>query len=781
MKYKTSVKNTVGRFRERVSGSALSSLGRAALAQGAAALLALLLARTPFTEGLYPFGLALVIGASDGYAIAALLGFVLSHWAGAAVGNSAYIAAAGVVAALRWILAGLSRSRYRKSSFLPSLTAGLMTAAFIEIAVLVFGGAFSFAALLSSLAGTAIVGAFSYFYSVSFEALRRRRAAAELSSSQKACACLVLTSVLMSLSPLEIGPFSIGRVACFAAALAAAYSLTSPFDLMALGAAACAMALSNPDYAFAAASLTVAGALASLFKKRSRALVCLIFVLAAALPCAVAESYVAAMTGLGEIFVSAALFLVLRLRTPADAKSDFMSESLRDASELLSSKVGCIAQSMREVSSILENTLEIKNTRCDTDKLYRFAADNICKSCSRMSFCWVKNYGDTIEGFNALTPSLLANSKVAEEDFPELFRSRCPNLERLKSTVNRGYARYTDYVRRTKNTQLYKSLLQKQFEAVSDMLESAKNELGSYRRWDEGRSRRAYDCAARLQLPVENASFVYDAAGRPHISVSLADSPPSNMLRRLTMGLSLIAARELREPEVTSSRGGVILSYSELPSFEISTAIRQMPAETEGCGDVCTVLSDLAGNVHIVVSDGMGVGKEAERDGALCCAFLSRLLENGFPVKRAAELANSALALREDDEAASTLDVASFNVYTGELKLFKAGAAPSFCLNGARVARIDGRTLPVGILERVLSQENTLMLEDGDIFVMASDGATGTACGYIEQTLKTMYRSSARDICDTLAARAAENSENKDDLTVVVAKISRRERKKRRV
>ncbi|MEG0751614.1 MAG: PP2C family protein-serine/threonine phosphatase [Oscillospiraceae bacterium] len=772
MKFKAP-RDVIALAKTRANSSVIFSAARAAGEQLAVGFLAVLLARAPFTAGLYPFGLALVVGASDRFAIAALVGFVLSHWTGAAVGSTAYVAAAGVVAALRWILAGISRGRYKKSFFLPCLVTALSTAALVELAVLALSGSFSGQGVLVSLSGLTLMGAFSYFYSVSFDSLHRRRAILEYSSVQKACMTLALSSVLMALMPVSVGPFSLGRVLCFAGALFAASLLNSPFDIMAYGGTACAVVLAEPEFAFAAAGLCIAGALASLFKKRGRAVLCLVFVLAATLLCTAAPSYIFAVTYMSEVFFGALIFLVLPIKSPADTKSDFVNDSLAGTSASLSLRLECMSNSLRDITALLDKTVELKSTRCDTDKLYSHVAESVCRKCALMSYCWVKHYDDTSQTFVKLTPALQSGGRVSDENFDELFRSRCMNVSAVRAEVNRGYGRFLDYMRRVENTQLYKSMLKKQFIAVCDMLESAKGELCSFKQWDEHRSRRVYDCAARLQLPVENAGFVYDSSNRPHITVTLADSPPDPLLRRLTMGLSMIAGRTLSPPSIESRNGSMLLSYSEQPAFAVQTAVAQVSADSRVCGDVYSLCTDLAGNVHVIMSDGMGTGETAARDGAVCCAFLTRLLESSFPIKRAAELANSALALREDSETACTLDVMSFNVFSGELRLFKAGAAPTFCLTGNHVTRIDGRTLPVGILERVVSSESNLALSEGDVVVMASDGAVNSDSPYIEQTLKLMFRNSPQEICDELVRRAQNNRNASDDITIVVAKISR--------
>ncbi len=492
------------------------------------------------------------------------------------------------------------------------------------------------------------------------------------------------------------------------------------------------------------------------------------YVLAAAVFAVCAPSYAYAVTYATEMLFGALVFLVVPLHSPADAKYDSVSESLTSATAAIGGKLGCISASMKDIGTLLEKTVEVKDARCNMDKLYNHVAETQCRKCPMMSHCWVKHYGETTDAWCKLTPVLTAKGAANISDLADEFTDRCMKPAAIVGEINKAYQHYLDYIAR-----LYKGMLKKQFAAVSGMLDSAREELCSVREWDEQKSKRIYDCAVRLSLPIESASLVYGFARRPIVTVTLTDSPPPAMIKRLTAGVALIAGVRLSPPSIDSATGNTVITYTEQPDYAVKTAVSQLCAEKDICGDVFSVFTDLRGNVHLLLSDGMGTGKSAARDGTVCCAFLKRLLESGFPIKQAAELANTALALREDRESASTLDVLNFDVFTGGATLFKAGAAPTYCLRGNAVEKIGGRTLPVGILEYVMCRETKLSLTDGDVVVMASDGAERPDKPFIEQTLKLMYDHTPEEICKELIERAKRESASGDDATIMVAKIKR--------
>ncbi len=743
----------------------VSAVARQLFTAAAAALLS----QVSVFSGLHPFGLALIIGAPDNCTVAALAGFVAGGYLfRLTVNTTAYTAAAGVVAALRWVLAGMSRGRRRRSSYLPGLVAGLLSVAVSEVSVMLLANGFSLRQFLTVAAGLAVCGAFSYFYRIVYEALRRGTIG--LSAAQRASLALALCTVVMALYPLNIGPLSLGRLAGVFAVLYAAGSLSSPLDSGVFAAVSAGIVLSEPSFAFCAAGLAAAGALATLFKKRTRGVMCLVFIFSAALFAFCGGGYLYSMTYLAELTSASLLYLVL----PAAAAPTFSDrgEAVQSMTSAMNQKLGSISSAMRDVGALLERTAQTRQTALDADRLFSSAAEKVCKSCKRMSACWVAGYGDTVDALGKLRAPLAERGSVCSADLPRHFRDSCLCPGRLCGAINSAYQAQRESENRGNNSRQYRAMLKNQMCAVSDMLDSACSELGSLKNWDEERSHRALECARRLGLSAETASCCYDEDDRPVFTVSLRDKPSQERMTRLRAGLGSIAGVKLSRPEVSETAKGVTLRFNMRPRFTVATAAAQSSAEGTVCGDVYSIFSDLAGNVHVLLSDGMGTGEEAARDGRLCCAFVRRLLEAGFAVKRAAELANSAMALREGGESAATLDVLSVNICDGTSRLLKAGAAPTYCLHRGETAKLESRSLPVGILDSVLCREVSLSLGDGDVVVITSDGAESDGA-FIEPLLKKLGNESAETLCREISGRCFGRA-GADDITVIVIKLRER-------
>ena len=116
--------------------------------------------------------------------------------------------------------------------------------------------------------------------------------------------------------------------------------------------------------------------------------------------------------------------------------------------------------------------------------------------------------------------------------------------------------------------------------------------------------------------------------------------------------------------------------------------------------------------------------------------------------------------------------MASIDLYTGQLKLFKAGGAASFLVRQGKVRRIEGSSLPVGILGGVVGGSQQLMLYENDLLVLCSDGALEAGEEFMEAQLTAFWQMQPAQLAEKLAKQAAACvSGHPDDITVQVMRL----------
>ena len=128
-----------------------------------------------------------------------------------------------------------------------------------------------------------------------------------------------------------------------------------------------------------------------------------------------------------------------------------------------------------------------------------------------------------------------------------------------------------------------------------------------------------------------------------------------------------------------------------------------------------------ADKYYTVLCDGIGSGEEAycESNGAV--DLMSRFLYSDFTEEQILRTLNSVLMIKLGDERYVTFDFTVIDYGTKEIRLYKAGAAPSYIISGKNVDKISGKSLPWEFLI-ILNTAPLKEINIGDMVVMVTDG-----------------------------------------------------------
>ena len=169
----------------------------------------------------------------------------------------------------------------------------------------------------------------------------------------------------------------------------------------------------------------------------------------------------------------------------------------------------------------------------------------------------------------------------------------------------------------------------------------------------------------------------------------------------------------------------------------------------------------------------MGSGGGAAVDSTMAAALITRLLESGMSYESALHLVNSALAVKSGEESLATVDGARIDLYTGQMSLFKAGAAPTVVVRDGRGLEIDSNSLPAGILSPIRFERSDISLGLGDFVILLSDGATTQGSGWIARMAEEEKPRDLNEFCKKIAttARLRRNDGREDDITVLCCRL----------
>ena len=158
--------------------------------------------------------------------------------------------------------------------------------------------------------------------------------------------------------------------------------------------------------------------------------------------------------------------------------------------------------------------------------------------------------------------------------------------------------------------------------------------------------------------------------------------------------------------------------------------------------------------------------------------MLEELLEAGFPVKTAIQMMNTALAIGREEVRFSTIDVSMFDLYTGTCEFVKAGASVTFVKRAEGVEKITSSTLPIGVLQELEIDSQTLKLESGDFVIMVTDGVmdalpVGEQEELMKQFIWEVGMVNPKEFAHHILGRVLEVSGEvpSDDMTVIAVGI----------
>lgn len=537
---------------------------------------------------------------------------------------------------------------------------------------------------------------------------------------------------------------------------------------------------------FYSMSYGFSGLIAGIAGKARRIPTAVAFVLTNAVAALVDEAGSVNTVSLYETFAASVIFMLLPERIMPDPL--FLSDTRgrgpihRDKiTSFLRQRISGASRAFRDlheaVKAAIENTSK-KNTQ-DISKVFDKAAEKVCRGCALKGLCWERDCINTYNVMNDLTPALIEKGRITSNDFPQYFISRCLKPDGLVSAVNAEMKVFLNLRRFRSRINLNRGIVIGQYSELASILKDVAEEVASGIEEDMDAGIRI----ERLLHDVRDVSVLVwrNSLGRLYVDIEAPDlGPLYDRLEKFVPMLEKVLCKKMGEPEYTSDISGDRIRVKECEPLSVRIGIAAHKRKNSSMsGDCGTYFKTEDGVFYVILSDGMGSGREAAVESGSIVRLLERFIRAGIETESAIRTVNSALMLRNIDEGGfATLDLLEANLFTGEGGLYKCGAAPSFVREGKRVRHVIGKGFPpgTGILPAV-ADKTRLSFKGGEVIVMLSDGAhLSENDEWICRELMNYTHGSPKELALKIAGSASEKTMGKDDATVVVIEISSRDR-----
>ena len=182
------------------------------------------------------------------------------------------------------------------------------------------------------------------------------------------------------------------------------------------------------------------------------------------------------------------------------------------------------------------------------------------------------------------------------------------------------------------------------------------------------------------------------------------------------------------------------------------------------CGDSMTWFR-VGGMLYLILSDGMGSGREAQRESQMTLRLLEQFLQAGIAPEPALRTLNSALNLRSDEQGSfTTIDLLAADLTAKQATLYKYGAAPTYIKRKGSVRRLAGASLPAGLQESDAEpQAIRFPLEENTFLLMISDGVADAGDDQWVQDLLAGWQGEDPNVLTSLILREAYQRRRGDD------------------
>ncbi len=739
-----------------------------------AAAVGFIMSRGAVLGNLLPFGISFIAGCSLTYTPAAATGVFLGYFFPAiGSGGFKYIAAAFAVVAVKLLLGGLKRL----SSNPIFLSAMAFLASFLTSAVTLSGLNFNFLSVLCESLFSAM-GAF--FVCRCFNSFKN--AAAGLRADELASLSVLIGMALTGINGFTFNGISLGHILGIAVILTAAkYGgiLSGSVSGITVSFAMCLSGVSGEIAVVYAFTGLMAGVFSS-FGKYVQTAVPLVFSLAGSVmsgsPVLIAQTVIEAALG-------SALFLAVPRRAgirlgklfsayPRLSTPDGVKRSLSMRLDIAAGALCDVSDTVEQVAAELS-----KINSPDFGSVITAVEQDACAGCKLRLHCWESKRDDTLKAVLEMTNAVKSGERSPENAAPEEFKGRCLRVARV---ANAAYKRYSDYASRIaaeNRIDEVRGVVSDQFDGISAMLSELSRELEKDDRFDNSAAEKAAAALKNLDIRVEECSSKTDKFGRMTIEMRVKKDPSLiiNKLQVMKM-VSVVCERDFDIPSVSENGGEIFIVLNEHAALRVDVGVEQKCASDSAmCGDAYKYFFDGRGHFIMILSDGMGTGGRAAVDGAMASGLMCRLIKAGFGYDCSLRILNSSMLFKSTDESLATVDIASIDLFTGRVELYKAGAAPTLVRRSGRTGKAESTSLPAGILREVSFDKAVVRCKENDIVVLMSDGAVSEGTEWIKDEIEGFEGGTAEQLSERICegAKRRRTDGHEDDITVMTAVIKR--------
>lgn len=488
--------------------------------------------------------------------------------------------------------------------------------------------------------------------------------------------------------------------------------------------------------------------------------------------------------GILPVAISAVVFAVIPDKVYSMVKSIFDLRGDRAAiknvvnqnRELLHRRLLSLSDVFGEMDRVFRGLVKRNLSEDEVKKLLRdeIIARN-CESCPDRVRCHRTRQQDTIRVFDELTAIAFEKGKVTLLDIPSYLSANCGRVNGIISSAATLARQYKSYSGMLSNIDTSKLLIADQLKGISSVMKNLSQEVDHEIAFDGKREDKIIEELLFNDIVCTDAIVYERDAHTFEINLIVRNLDADKIKIPSIVGKICKCNMAVVDKYAATRPGYTALSLKTAPKLDCVFALASTPKSgSEASGDSHSIMRLDGDRFMFAICDGMGSGDEAEQTSQTAISLIENFYKAGFDSELVLSSVNKLLSLQKEDKF-SALDVCVLDLKSGLGDFIKMGAPCGFVVSEEGCTLVESGALPLGIVDKFNPITKKLVVSDGEIVVMFSDGISDAFASdkSIQDFIKTIYSPNPQIIADKLLEQALANSDGRamDDMTVLAIKI----------
>lgn len=402
-------------------------------------------------------------------------------------------------------------------------------------------------------------------------------------------------------------------------------------------------------------------------------------------------------------------------------------------------------------------------------------ASKVCEGCSIHHYCWVKNPKATYKLFQSVVGTMERPGMDIDEKWRKIVQDKCIKSEELLGAATHLYGIYrSEMMLRQKKTE-NRHMVADQLLGVAGVLERQREMLEQFGKRERELETELYKTLYRSGVTIKGMN-VLEINDRYTVVLEVAPEMAEVELEPI---VGSVLERRMQLADTQQMDNGMLwMEFRERYRLQYEAAIVKLDQKNGNVsGDNSSKFVTENGELHCILSDGMGSGEKAAEDSKTAVALYERLIRAGYEPTAALRTMNTSMIAAKENESCTTADIVCADLNTGTVKFIKAGAAATVIKTAAETKAVRWGSMPLGILPMEEIEFRCEQVESPTYIAMMTDGIPDNIgdriegenylCGIVDDC----GEKSCKQIADEMMVAALAKGLPKDDMTAVVVKL----------